>query len=114
MKQILFGLLLSTTLFSCKENVQPTNVEIEQVHTIVDSIPHYQIVKAVKENNVTSTDYEYKWDVWNGKLRQQPVVTSEMKYYIIYTDGTNVETTKDKGMFYTKGDTITTYSYIYK
>ena len=83
-------------------------------HVIVDTVWHYRIVKSVKVDNQTSTSYHYKYDWWNGKLRQQPRVESETKYYIVYKDGGIEETTKEKGMFYEKGDTIKSYSFVYK
>jgi len=95
--------------------VQPvTQTPVENKHVIVDTIWHYRIVKSVKVDNQTSTSYHYKYDWWNGKLRQQPRVESETKYYIVYKDGGIEETTKEKGMFYEKGDTIKYYSFKYK
>lgn len=56
----------------------------------------------------------YKYDWLHGKFRQQPRIESETKYYIVYKDGGIEETTKEKGMFYEKGDTIKSYSFVYK
>ena len=81
---------------------------------VKDTVWHYRIVKSVKVDNQTSTSYHYKYDWWNGKLRQQPRVESETKYYIVYKDGGIEETTKEKGMFYEKGDTIKYYTFTYK
>jgi hypothetical protein len=36
-----------------------------------------------------------------------------MKYFIVFTNGDIEETTKEKGMFHDKGDTIKTYRYVY-
>lgn len=94
------------------EQTQPQE-ELNQ-HVIKDTVWHYRIVKSVKTDNQTSTSYHYKYDWLNNKLRQQPKVESETKYYIIYTDGSIEETTKEKGMFYEKGDTIKYYSFTYK
>lgn len=90
-----------------------TTTELNK-HVIKDTVWHYRIVKSVKVDNQTSTSYHYKYDWWNGKLRQQPRVESETKYYIVYKDGGIEETTKEKGMFYEKGDTIKYYTFTYK
>ena len=90
-----------------------TTTELKK-HVIKDTMWHYRIVKSVKVDNQTSTSYHYKYDWWNGKLRQQPRVESETKYYIVYKDGGIEETTKEKGMFYEKGDTIKYYTFTYK
>lgn len=115
MKKLFLTLVLSISLFSCKEEtIKPTSETKTVVHVVTDTIEHFRIVKNIKEQNETSTSYHYKYDWLNGKFRQQPKIESETKYYIIYTDGTTQETTKEKGMFYDKGDTIKYYSYTYK
>jgi hypothetical protein len=53
-----------------------TTTELNK-HVIKDTVWHYRIVKSVKVDNQTSTSYHYKYDWWNGKLRQQPRVESE-------------------------------------
>jgi hypothetical protein len=110
-KLVLCTVLLST-LFSCKEeNKQITKQEQKKV--ITDTIETIRIVKTIKEVNETHTGYTYEYDWLNGKFRHQPTINSKMKYFIVFTNGDIEETTKEKGMFHDKGDTIKTYRYVY-
>lgn len=103
---------LLLTLFSCKEETKQ-KVKQEKQKVITDTIETIRVVKTIKEVNETRTGYTYKYDLLNGKFRQQPTVNSEMKYFIVFTNGDIEETTKEKGMFYDKGDTIKTYRYVW-
>lgn len=109
-------MILSSFLFlSCNEHKNNMTEYKSPVveKSITDTIQDIRIVKSIKEVNETSTGYEYKFDWLNGKFRQQPTVNSEMKYYIVFTNGEIEETTKQKGMFYSQGDTIKTFRYVY-
>jgi hypothetical protein len=115
MKKLLLSTLVLFFLISCKEEPQQQVTKSNyKAPVITDTIEHFRIVKNVKQDNETSTSYHYRYDWLSGKFRQQPRIQSETKYYIIYTDGTSEETTKRKGMFYEKGDTVKYYSYTYK
>jgi hypothetical protein len=116
----LFGMLLiCLCIYELSKDDTPvttpkqTTTQLNQ-HVIVDTVWHYRIVKSVKVDNQTSTSYHYKYDWLHSKFRQQPRIESETKYYIVYKDGGIEETTKEKGMFYEKGDTIKSYSFVYK
>jgi hypothetical protein len=87
------------------ENVKPDN----EVYS--DTVETYRIVKNVKEVNSTSTSYHYKYDWVNGKFRQQPRIESKTEYFVIYTDGFSEQVSKEKGLFYEKGDTVKFYTY---
>jgi len=111
MKKLILASAVIITLLSCKkptQEIQPT------IQVVTDTIENFRIVKHIKEDTETKTSYHYKYDWLNGKFRQQPKISSETKYYIIFTDGSMEETTKEKGMFYEKGDTIKYYTYVYK
>jgi len=114
-KSFLLIFLSSIFILSCQESENKTKeYEIPKVERFVtDTIEDIKIVKSIKEVNETSTGYEYKYDWLNGKFRQQPTVNSEMRYYIVFTNGQIEETTKNKGMFYSQGDTVKTYRYVY-
>lgn len=112
MKKLLLLTLIALLSISCKDEKVIAQFQ-EPQHIVIDTITNIKIVKSIKEVNETSTSYKYKYDWVNSKFRQQPKVESNIKYYIIYTDGTNEETTREKGMFYEKGDTIKSYTYKY-
>ena len=109
----IYGLSTDNTPEVTTPTPTQTTTQLNQ-HVIVDTVWHYRIVKSVKVDNETSTSYHYKYDWLHGKFRQQPRIESETKYYIVYKDGGIEETTKEKGMFYEKGDTIKSYSFVYK
>lgn len=115
MKKLILSISVATLLFSCKQQPQEQLTKSNyQPPLIIDTVENIKIVKSTKQTNSTSTSYRYKYDFLNGKIRHQPQVSSETKYYIVYTDGTIEETTQQNGMFLEKGDTVKTYSYIYK
>ena len=64
------------------------------------------IIKHLKEHQEVSTSYKYRYDVWNGKLKLQPNVESEMEYFAIYTDGTKKKCSFDEYVLLAEGDTI--------
>lgn len=116
MKRLLLVLISIITLWSCdeKQNKMKTSPEYTGRRTIVSNERIEKIVKAIKETNEVSTSMVYKYDVWNGKMVYTPTTTSTTKYYIVYTDGTIEETTKENGMFYSKGDTVVKIIPVYK
>ena len=113
MKKILFSTAVLLLLIACETAPIVYSTINYQEPKIADTIEHIKIVKNVRESVETGTSYSYKMDWLNGKLRHQPRVTSQTVYYIVYTDGTIEQTTKENGMFYEKGDTIKTYTYTY-
>lgn len=118
--KILITTFFVILLLSCKDNVK-TEINYEYHYKegndkpiIVDTIEYIKIVKSTKEENQTRTSYKYTYDILNGGFKKVPEVYSEIKYYIIYNDGTIEETNNEKYMFYEKGDTVKFYNYIYK
>jgi hypothetical protein len=85
--------LLIAFCFSCapKEKPKPEKVTIKK------------IVTAKKES--METDYHYKMDWLNGKVRQQPDIHTV--YYIVYDDKSYDRVNVDVYALTTVGDTIT-------
>lgn len=65
-----------------------------------------KVIKDLKEIQEQHTAYHYKFDVLNGKFRQQPNVYTETQYFLIYVDNTHEEVDRNTWLNYSKGDTI--------
>lgn len=118
-KLILFG-MFALVLMAC-EQPQPQKkalAEERQPMRHRDTV-YKKIVKDLKEVQETQTDYHTKLNVvqsiWDGDVKTSvvPDVSTKTSYYVIYTDGTHVETTRDNWLNYSRGDTIGVAQTIY-
>lgn len=73
---------------------------------VYKNVTTVKVVKKLKEVTETHTDYDYKYDWVNGKLKQQPNVYTTTEYFVIYTDNTKDLVQKDQFILLDKGDTI--------
>jgi len=103
MKKVLLSVLSAGIMFSCEEKKQSFPSQIPKKCETRDN---KKVVKHLKEHQEVETDYHYKYDVWNGKFRQQPNTHSTQKYFVVFTDGTHEETNFDTFVTLAEGDTI--------
>lgn len=68
-----------------------------------------KVIKAKKEQ--LKTDYDYKMDWFNGKLRHQPNIHSS--FYFVFTDGSYNEVNIGEYAIREVGDTIIQKQYNY-
>lgn len=100
--KILNLLIISLIVLSCevKQDVPKTK------EPTCKEIRTSKVIKDTKEHQEQYTDYEYKYDIWNGKFRQQPNIHTDTKYFLIFTDNTHKEVVFNDFLSYSKGDTL--------
>lgn len=122
MKNKLFHLISFATLFlailfitvlpskQTQTTELPTKIaEIPVVQTKqykFKTVVYYKYIKDLKEISETKTSYKYKFNMWKGNFYQQPDVHTLTTYYVIYTDHTKDEVSKDTWLTYSKGDSV--------
>jgi hypothetical protein len=92
-------------MFSCspEPDIKPQNTDNEPKFK---TETYYKVVASIKTKQETNTDYHYEYDWWNGGFKQQPFVSSQEKYYAIYTDGSYDEITMAQSIILTGGDSV--------
>jgi len=105
---VIIALIGLTACESESERKPQTPVNIYPVKQVeYKTVSYKKAIKDLKEVQEQYTDYHYKYDVWNGKFRQQPNVYTKSNYYVIYTDGSHEEISRDKWLGFSKGDSVT-------
>ncbi len=118
MKNILLIAIVGLLISSCstgseqlKVNKEPPKQTTWKIDKYKDVV-YYKVIKDLKEiqEQHTSSKTKVNWaqTVWNGDLKTTviPNVYTETKYYVIYTDKTHDEVSRDTWLSYSKGDSI--------
>lgn len=87
-----------------EEHQSPGLNEVKQIN--YRDTTYTKVIKDLKEVQETRTDYHYKYDWLNSKFRQQPKISAETQYFVIYTDFSHEEVNRDTWLSYSKGDSI--------
>jgi len=108
-----FLAILFITVLSSKQTQTtelPTKItEIPVVQTErheFKTVVYYKHIKDLKEISETKTSYKYKFNFWKGDFYHQPDIHTLTTYYVIYTDHTKDEVSKNTWLTYSKGDSV--------
>lgn len=121
MKKILLALALMSLTFTSCEEPQKSVAQQEEIRPPMqhrDTV-YIKIIKDLKEVQEAHTDYHTKLNVvqsiWDGDVKTSvvPDVSTKTTYFIVFNDGTHMETSRDNWLNYSKGDTIPITETIY-
>lgn len=73
---------------------------------VTKTVTYYKHIKDLKEVQELRTDYKYKYNIWHNKIDQVPDVSTHSKYFVIYTDHSHDEVSRDSWLNYSIGDSV--------